>query len=175
MQNPKDIVELRKVDSIRKMVPFKYIFLDFDGVLNNYSTEFDPNAIANLRTLIDVTGAKIVVSSSWRLLGLKRMERLWKEHGLPDEIYGATPSCNAAFFTNAFSPHKKWSSLPSCRGIEIEEWLRNCAPEFHSYAILDDDDSEILVSQQNHLVKTDPMVGLTEENVRQTIAILGKI
>jgi len=69
MQNSKKIVDQCKIDSIHMMFPPKYIFLDFDGVLNNCSVEFDSTAIANLRTLVDSTGAKIVVSSAWRPFG----------------------------------------------------------------------------------------------------------
>ena len=55
----------------------KVIFCDVDGVLNNESTsELTPNGyrgvsdklIRNLRKIVDETGAKIVLSSDWRLL-----------------------------------------------------------------------------------------------------------
>ena len=62
---------------------YPIIFLDFDGVLNTekyycelkskglpsddkYGQLFDPEAVANLRKIIDATDARIVVSSSWR-------------------------------------------------------------------------------------------------------------
>ena len=61
----------------------KIIFLDFDGVLNtehyqNYLTHerkpwqdkhgalFDPEAVRQLKRIVDVTKADIVIESSWR-------------------------------------------------------------------------------------------------------------
>lgn len=61
----------------------KYIFLDVDGVLNNkkhykklhnkyggrfccQDMPFNPRSLKNLRNIIDATGAKLVLSSSWR-------------------------------------------------------------------------------------------------------------
>lgn len=45
------------------------IFLDVDGVLNSWSTEsetdLDPRYLANLKKLIDITQADIVLSSAW--------------------------------------------------------------------------------------------------------------
>lgn len=70
----------------------KIIFLDIDGVLNTkywynqmsrstpkdkYGYAFDPNAVANLKRIIDETGADIVISSSWKSLGLTELENMW--------------------------------------------------------------------------------------------------
>lgn len=61
----------------------KVIFLDFDGVMDTayydhvlakegksgndeYGIIFDPNSIQNLKHIIDMTGADIVVTSSWK-------------------------------------------------------------------------------------------------------------
>lgn len=71
----------------------KYILLDFDGVLtsdaftrqcifehrrgNLFGVEwFAPSCIEALRYLVEETGAKIVVSSSWRDLGEYRLRKL---------------------------------------------------------------------------------------------------
>ena len=73
----------------------KVIFLDFDGVLNTeyqqdllqykgkpwqdeYGALFDPNAVKQLKRIIDATNADIVVESSWRYLGLDAMKELWE-------------------------------------------------------------------------------------------------
>lgn len=62
----------------------KVIFLDIDGVLNTkwwytqmnrntpkdkYGYAFDPKAVANLRRIVEETGADIVISSSWKCMG----------------------------------------------------------------------------------------------------------
>ena len=67
----------------------KILFLDIDGVLNpgqynKYMIEnnlndfdengsiFDPNAVDNLRYIIDYTNADIIISSIWRYDGLDK-------------------------------------------------------------------------------------------------------
>jgi hypothetical protein len=53
----------------------KVLFLDLDGVLNTIDSRdcnmsaFDPNLVDNLYTILQTTGARIVVSSSWRFGG----------------------------------------------------------------------------------------------------------
>ena len=44
----------------------KVLFLDVDGVIN-IPAGMDPNLLENLRGVIETTGAKIVLSSDWRL------------------------------------------------------------------------------------------------------------
>lgn len=48
----------------------KLIFLDIDGVLDTYASRYqlDPVLMARLGTLLERSGAKIVVSSSWRAM-----------------------------------------------------------------------------------------------------------
>ena len=67
----------------------KYLFLDFDGVLNTsryakqlrkegidpfdeFGAMFDPDAISNLRNIVEQTGCKIRGGRSWRLLSAWR-------------------------------------------------------------------------------------------------------
>ena len=68
----------------------KVLFLDIDGVLNPkwwdrkkhidiYGGAFDPKAVANLAQNIEKTGAEIVISSSWKELGLSELRNMWKE------------------------------------------------------------------------------------------------
>ena len=61
----------------------KIIFLDIDGVLNvipqgrdEYGAIFHPEFVANLKHIIDKTGAKLVISSTWRMSGLKIMKEI---------------------------------------------------------------------------------------------------
>ena len=87
----------------------KIVFLDIDGVLNTehyqgllqyqgkswqdeYGAFFDPNAVKQLKRIIDATGADIVVESSWKYLGLDAMKELWKVRSLPGKIIDITPS-----------------------------------------------------------------------------------
>ena len=86
----------------------KVIFLDFDGVLNSsgysatlfeagrptkdeYGQElFDPETVNLLNRIVDETEAKIVISSSWRYLGITALRDMWQERGLHGHIIGMT-------------------------------------------------------------------------------------
>lgn len=125
----------------------KVIFLDLDGVLavnyqqeDDYGSGFHPAFVANLKSIIDATGAKIVVSSSWRkgghsfpdLNGLQFIQSLWKARNLPGEVINVT--CTLALKRDGcigFHNDKKHQhptpkingySIP--RGCEIEYWLK---------------------------------------------------
>ena len=90
----------------------KFIFLVIVGVLNsaNYQSWrqfwgrgifdgdghlFKPSAVRNLARIIKYTGAKIILSSSWRLDGLDVMRSMWACRKMPGEIYDVTPYVNA--------------------------------------------------------------------------------
>lgn len=87
----------------------KYIFLDFDGVLNTennlealrrlghplsdkYGPCFDPAAVANLAAIIEQTKAEIIISSTWKIDGLDIMKKMWIERNLPGKVIDITPS-----------------------------------------------------------------------------------
>ena len=74
----------------------KILFLDIDGVLNTgqynkYMIEnnlndfdengsiFDPNAVDNLRLIIDCTNADVIISSTWRYDGLDKMQKFYQK------------------------------------------------------------------------------------------------
>ena len=91
----------------------KYIFLDFDGVINTQNDKFDKNAMANLRRLLEKTDAKVVISSTWRLQGMEYIQQLWQEHHMQGEVIGLTPSCNSTNFSNVDG--KVYSAFIFCR------------------------------------------------------------
>ena len=88
----------------------KYIFLDFDGVLNtekhqaylrsngkrtcdDFGPIFDPESVECLRTIVSqVPDTRIVIISSWKFEGEDRMSQLWKERNLPGVMEGITPT-----------------------------------------------------------------------------------
>ena len=163
----------------------KVIFLDIDGVLNTkwwyaqmnrntpkdkYGYAFDPNAVSNLKYILDQTGADIVISSSWKSFGFSELEEMWEERGLPGKLIGITPnSVSDKMLLNADLDNME---LFSIRGMEIKEWLSKNGKRISHYAIIDDMDN-MLPEQQSHFVKTDPEIGITKENANQVIAILG--
>ena len=148
----------------------KYIFLDFDGVINTQNDKFDKNAMANLRRLLEKTDAKVVISSTWRLQGMEYIQQLWQEHHMQGEVIGLTPSCNSTNFSNV-DGQEEWQGLHGCKGLEIAEWLRLNAKEPYRYIILDDEE-DFLFSQREHLVKVEGSKGLDKTDVRVAIQIL---
>lgn len=167
----------------------RFLFLDIDGVLNtgNYSNflvesglcevdadgyMFDPEAVENLRYIIEATNAKIVITSSWRLDGIKAMRELWEHRNMPSEVVGITPQLKTAHFCNVDSKDT-WDKRPvGSRGMEIDEWLRlHSKDKLESYAILDDE-NDYLLHQAEHVVLTDPLKGITKEIANKTIQIL---
>lgn len=151
----------------------KIIFLDIDGVLNvnrperdDYGSLFHDEFVENLRKIIDATGAKIVISSTWRMSGYKIMKEMWASRKLPGKIFDITPY--------HISRH---------RGQEIQDWI-DCSDEFHEgidrYVILDDD-TDMMPHQIPYYVQTfdgDNFntgvegYGLTDECANKAIKIL---
>lgn len=145
----------------------KVIFLDFDGVICvDWNTEGDEHGqafrreyVGNLRAIIEATGANIVVSSSWRTMGINRLKTMWELRDMPGKIIGLTPSM--------------WTQ----RGGEIAEYLRENPCD--KYVIIDDD-SDFLPEQKPFFVKTSGNdhedafkgMGLTKECAKKAIEIL---
>ncbi len=81
----------------------RYIFLDIDGTLNigrsdhldpaRYGHHFDNAAVQNLRRIIVCTSAEIVISSSWRHMGMPKLHELWQKWDLPGKLVGCAPGC----------------------------------------------------------------------------------
>ena len=139
----------------------KVIFLDVDGVLNSKQ---DGNSI-KLRTdshfrllqeIVKATGAKIVLSSSWRAGFAKARNTLSNrlgEYGL--EIMDSTPVLSGL----------------SSRGDEIRQWLDDSGQSVERFVILDDDDDMEEFTDTN-LVQTDAEIGLQEEDALRCIEML---
>lgn len=163
----------------------KVIFLDVDGVLNSEDDLMvyrEKNGIIGcilydavedrplklLKELVDKSGAKIVLSSTWRY-GHARMKdkdifggRLYKKivDRLKDydmEIYDVTPILSG----------KK-------RGDEIRDWLQNSKDEIEYFVILDDD-VDMCEFAETNLVQTTYKTGLTQEHVDKALEILHAI
>jgi hypothetical protein len=158
----------------------KVIFLDFDGVLNNAAhfaqwgiartmadreeddKSFDLACVAALNDLVARSGAKVVISSSWRcMFGLPTLRRILLRHGFIGDVIGETPQL-----------YVKYDGDEKIRGHEIQAWLdaQERAPQ--AFVILDDyADMAHLLSR---LVRTSFEHGLRAEHVEQALAILDR-
>jgi len=160
----------------------KIIFLDVDGVLNcesayrsgecqyrewiwedgrkDHYQRFCSWSKELLNKLIEETGAKIVISSTWRMSGIDFMRKVWELEDMSGEIIGITPCMRN-------------SEIRIPRGMEIDYYLENdlnfrhinWSEEFQreimketgveNYIIIDDD-SDMLYDQRNHFVHVLP-------------------
>lgn len=141
-----------------------YILLDIDGVLTSDAwsrqcrTEhrptnlfgmdwFDPGCVEVLTLIIEKTGAEIIISSSWRELGLERLRHVWEVCGLPGKLAGTTP---------------EWILM---KDEAIREWILQNPQE--AYVILDDADLK-----SDRQVRTNPTTGLSMADVKKVCQIL---
>ena len=141
------------------------IFLDFDGPLSNARValqtgmmywDFDPVTIGVLNNICDVSGAKIVCTST--------------RAGRTPENYKTV--CD--FFEKAgldlHNLHEDWScqyGLQFSREEHIRKWLAN-HPEVARYSIVDDEDVKL-----PNLVKVDANDGLLTDHFRAVAGHVG--
>ena len=135
----------------------KVIFLDVDGVLNSaqdgYSIRLKTDShLKLLQYIVKETGAKIVLSSSWRIgftPASKNLMARFKEYGL--ELMDCTPELSSA-----------------CRGDEIRKWLNDKEYTVERFVILDDEANMAEFAEKN-LVQTDTNAGLQKADVVRCI------
>ena len=151
----------------------KIIFLDVDGVLNNSDTRtvtrdgwcfVDDRLVCNLACIVHATGAKVVLSSTWR-----------------DDWHREDETLNTLAFEdlrNKLREFKveimsKTGAWRKCRGLEIQEWLDNWkGEEIENFIILDDwNDMEPV---KDYLFWINPTFGLTDSDVSLAILYLNE-
>jgi hypothetical protein len=151
----------------------KVLFLDIDGVLND--SHFNPaaesssllgSAVTRLNQILRATGAKLVLSSSWRYLILDRamtlqgFEYLLRTHGIDKgTLIGHT------------GPDDADDSQPG-RAVQIRRWLQD-NHNVTAWAALDDHVLDLGDESWRHVL-TDGQVGLTDADAAAVIEILSK-
>lgn len=159
----------------------KVIFLDIDGVLNSFEKHADitlphsewcpetmnafgitldvfPEMVARVNKITSETGAKLVLSSSWRVGYLADYADViihLHNSGLNGFIVGRTPH----------------DTTLNTRGKEIVKWFKEHSDEkIESFIILDDNDNMDPVTDR--LVHTDHQTGIQDADVDKAIAML---
>lgn len=158
------------------------VLLDFDGVLNSAdwtarrgesptdwldrSHDLDPAAVARLNTIVERTGAGVVISSSWRIMyPLDEIEKLLSDAGFAGEIIGVTP-----FYRGGSWVGGRYRT----RADEIQAWLDEHS-DVESFVVLDDDGLGEKCGPSpldSHLVRTNALSGLQLEHVERAVEIL---
>lgn len=182
----------------------KIIFLDIDGVLNceeayrsgecefqgwawedgrkDHHQKFCLRSKNLINDLIRETGAKIVISSTWRHSGIEFMRKVWELEEMEGEIIGITPSLRTKGF-----------GVP--RGMEIENYLeeefgfshinwnediqrKNMEESGIENYIIIDDDSDMLYGQRNHFIHVLPSprnkLGFNDKYYKEALEKLSK-
>ena len=168
--------------------PMKVIFLDCDGVLNsdqffqgNDPTnqkdsqtmkfgvgQLDHKGLALIDQIVNATGAKIVICSSWRLI--------WPWHEIA-EMFGDVGFKNQHEIFDE-TPHSGKNA--DTRGDEIRQWLEldrereEVGEEITTSYVIIDDNNEFDTEQQQFYVQTNPRTGITQADAAKAIAILNR-
>ena len=141
----------------------KCIFLDFDGVINNWS-HFEGVAPENanvLKRIIEISGAKVVVTSSNKYCLQRKPPKDYYDSKFYN-IY-AKPLNKLGIEIFALTPDEN-----SNRSLEIKKYLE--ANDIEEYVILDDE--LVDKSLQPHQVFIDLYQGLQEEHLIPSLNIL---
>jgi len=154
----------------------KIIFLDIDGVLcvypeiqqdwvSNTNSTLTDYCCRNLKAALDSTGAKLVITSSWRLREKDLDDLIWQLdwQGISkDNIVGQTAD---------LSSNEKIKSHNELRWLEIKDYIDK--HQIKEYVILDDFNLE--KHDKQHLVRTKKHDGLTLKLTGVVINKLRKI
>ncbi len=143
----------------------KYIFVDFDGVLNSdlyvrthshFSLVLKPDKMKLLKRIIDSTQAKIVIHTSWR--------RYWHK----ESVHWIGKEMNDIFLEYGLWISDKTNEYMN-RKESIEDYIRRY--NIKDYVVIDDlfIDSTLI---KNHFVKVESVYGLTEDHVKQIVEML---
>jgi len=147
----------------------KVIFLDFDGVINDYMTinEINEYNVEMLKRIVNETGAKVVVTSSWKMPYQRNNRDI--ESFVNNNYYAQILKENGIDIID-WTPYMKQQGIKDDqREQEILEYLKN-HPEVTEYLILDDD--YIIESLKEHEIFLDLSSGLREKYVEPAIKIL---
>lgn len=155
----------------------KVVFFDVDGVLNsekficsNKQGEFiNPKNVSNLRSIVEATGAKLVLTCDWRKsvmdkdLSKAQVRELTEK--LADagmEVYGITSS--GAELQDKYGDYT--------RACAVKDYITTNSVE--AFAILDDMDLDWeRLGLYGNWVNTENIIsGLTAENARSAIAMI---
>jgi len=153
------------------------LILERDGVLSDSPLKrvkicvlkdirsIDPEGVRILNDLLARSGAKVVVSSTWRKwYSVKALQYVLDLAGFKGEVIGKTPQDLPRIHTGPYA-----TSSP-LRGHEIQHWIDH--QEGVVNPVIIDDDSDMAHLSDRH-VKTDLAVGLTQENAEQALRLFG--
>jgi hypothetical protein len=127
---------------------------------------FDKELVERLNKITRESGAKLVVSSSWRRfynskdVGFDDLRKLLRQVGVEGEVVDRTPDVFPKKFSQSIE-----------RGIEIQKWLSDWEERGEEsvtrFVILDDEND--MAHLMGNLVRTDGRVGLSPGDVETAL------
>ncbi|MEE1312826.1 MAG: HAD domain-containing protein [Lachnospiraceae bacterium] len=151
----------------------KVIFLDVDGVMNSIHNEWlDLKCVDNLHMIVKATGAKVVITSSWRDGWYKEEE---KKYLVSPEMAALENAMNELGMGIYDKTRPQRTGVMDFRGNQIKDYLLEHKDEMESFVIIDDLFFPDFGPLQDWLVLTDyDEGGLTVEKAQEAIYILNK-
>ncbi len=124
-------------------------------IIQNDIRQLDRAAIKRLNEIIRQTGAKIVISSTWRMwYRTPGLQLILSSFGLQGDVIACTE----------VSPSRH-------RAREIRTWLEETSLKVESFVAIDDDSGD-MVEIADRLVKTSCLTGLLDEHIKRAVEIL---
>jgi len=147
------------------MNDYKIIFLDVDGVLNRIwgenrtnlnQRQLEPKLVKHLEKIIQDTNASIIVSSTWRILGMVRLWNGLKELDFPyyDRIIARTGKRGSA--------QRGLEILDTVNEMGLTHWITLEDEPLHMYQYI----------PSSRIIKTHGDIGLTVELAEEAISTL---
>ena len=161
-----------------------FIFLDVDGPINthknilqnklknkptsSYRIKLPTRQLERLATIVRETNAKLILSSSWRLVNLR--------HSVGN-ISPARRNLESQLNLVGLSLSGQTPFIGSDRGLEINTWLDKY--EYYNgyrpaYIIIDDNIDKIIRQHRGHIIYCDPNYGITDKEMNIAINLLLK-
>lgn len=156
----------------------KIIFLDVDGVLNCPTTTercgkysgIDKNCLSRLKNVIDLTGAEIVLISTWKQRWVKNERLKFMQDELANYLDSRFAEKNMRIYDKT---RDDIDDEYITRGEGIAEYVNRVKPR--KFVIVDDMEFDYAdCGLKNFLVKTDGNKGLLEFNTKKIIRMLGE-
>lgn len=165
----------------------KAVFLDFDGVINNFRTPsqnftdkygntkrhigLDPALVSMIDYICKATDSVVIVHSAWRqVYDHDQLVGFLRDAGMASEIVDTVPIYPQSKYRSPFA-----DPTVAMRGPDIREYLDQNSEKMgiESYVILDDlGKKEFHRADRGNFVQTDSFFGIKDQNAQKAISIL---
>lgn len=139
-----------------------------DGPRLSAGERFRADRVARLNRIVEATGCRVVVSSTWRWnarvregFSVSQLQHWLREAGFVGEVHD---------ITTAFSDEVDAWDIEHHRGAEILAWCQAQPVAPRALAVLDD--LALRGAVEPYLVRTDYRVGLVDADVERVIGLL---